>query len=235
MEPLCKGDTIALVAPAHWSQRVEETRSALEENGYHVILAPNLSSKYGQFAGTDKERADAFMEMWKDPKVKALWCIKGGYGTGKILDFLDYDYIKNHPKIFIGMSDITALHIALTQKAGLVTFLGPVAHYAFDLDEYDPSSAEGVWKEISNDLSPQIYEGGKNSITLVDGVAEGVLTGGNLALLTAHIGTPYAVDTKDKILLIEDVDEKPYRIDRMLNQLKQAGALDHVKGVILAS
>ena len=120
-EALRAGDTIALVAPAHWSDRIEETKDFLIQKGFRVRLAPNLDLRHGKFAGNDEERAQALMEMWKDPEVKALWCVRGGYGSGKILDKLDYDYIKAHPKILIGMSDITALHIALGQKSDLTT------------------------------------------------------------------------------------------------------------------
>lgn len=234
-DPINIGDTIALIAPAYWSDRVEETREALIQRGFQVRLAPNLDQRYGKLAGTDQERANAFMEMWKDPEVKVLWCIRGGYGSGRILDMLDYDYIKAHPKIFIGMSDITALHVALGQKCDLTTFLGPVAHLAFDPEKYPASTEEGVWEQILSEGKLGVYSNPMECMTIASGKGEGLLVGGNLALIAAHIGTPYQLETKGKILILEDVSEYPFRIDRMLNQLKQAGMLDKLQGLILAS
>lgn len=234
-EALQIGDTIALVAPAYWSDRVEETKRFLIERGFQVRLAPNLDLRHGKFAGNDEERAQAFMEMWSDPEVKALWCILGGYGSGRILDKLDYDYITAHPKILIGMSDITALHVVLCQKCELTTFLGPVTHWAYDPEKCLRETEEGVWEQILSEGEAGTYSNPMNCVTLVPGCGEGLLAGGNLALIAAHIGTPYQIETKGKILILEDVDERPFRVDRMLNQLKQAGILDDLQGLILAS
>lgn len=234
-EPINIGDTIALVAPAYWSDRVEETRDALIERGFQVRLASNLDRRHGKLSGNDQERAEAFMEMWKDPEVKALWCIRGGYGSGRILDRLDYDYIKGHPKVFIGMSDITALHVALGQKCDLTTFLGPVAHLTFDPEKYPRSTEEGVWEQVLPEGKLGVYSNPIECKALASGKGEGPLVGGNLALIAAHIGTPYQLEVKDKILILEDVSEYPFRIDRMLNQLKQAGMLENLQGLILAS
>lgn len=234
-EALRAGDTIALVAPAYWSDRIEETKDFLIQRGFRVRLAPNLDLRHGKFAGNDEERAQALMEMWKDPEVKALWCVRGGYGSGKILDKLDYDYIKAHPKILIGMSDITALHIALGQKSDLTTFLGPVAHWTYDPKKYLKETEEGVWEQILLEGKAGTYHNPISCKTLATGQGEGYLVGGNLALIVAHIGTPYQLETKGKILILEDVSEYPFRVDRMLNQLKQAGMLEELEGLILAS
>ncbi|MCP5504222.1 MAG: LD-carboxypeptidase [Chlamydiales bacterium] len=234
-EALQVGDTIALVAPAYWSDRIEETKDFLIQRGFRVRLAPNLNLRHGKFAGNDEERAQAFMEMWKDPEVKALWCVRGGYGSGRILDKLDYDYIKAHPKILIGMSDITALHIALGQKSDLTTFLGPVAHWTYDPEKYLQETEQGVWDQILSEGKVGTYHNPINCTTLANGIGEGCLVGGNLALIVAHIGTPYQLETKGKILILEDVSEYPFRVDRMLNQLKQAGMLKDLQGLILAS
>ncbi|MCB1109441.1 MAG: LD-carboxypeptidase [Chlamydiia bacterium] len=225
-EPLEIGDTIALVAPASWCEGFEETAEVLRERGFRVRMPSNLEERFAYFAGTDQQRADAFMEAWKDPEVKAVWCIRGGYGSGRILDLLDYEYIREHPKIFIGMSDITALHTALLQKTGLVTFLGPVASWASD--------ALDVW-EIIQQGKVGTYENAFPFQTIVGGRGEGVLVGGNLALISAHVGTEWQLETKGKLLILEDVGEKVYRLDRMLNQLKQARMLDDLAGLILAS
>ena len=234
-EAIQVGDTIALVAPAYWSDRIEETKRILIKRGYKVCLAKNLDLRHGKFAGNDDERARAFMEMWRDPEVKALWCVRGGYGSGRILEKLDYEYIKMHPKIFIGMSDITALHVALGQKCGLTTFLGPVAHLTFDPEKYPKATEEGVWEQILPQGKLGVYPNPIDCKTFASGKGEGLLVGGNLALITAHIGTPYQLETKGKILILEDVSEYPFRVDRMLNQLKQAGMLQELQGLILAS
>ena len=233
-EPLKMGDTIALVAPASWCDGFDETSTALKERGFQVKLARNFEERFGYLAGTDEERAQALMEAWKDVEVKAIWCIRGGYGSGRILDLLDYDYIREHPKIFIGMSDITALHIALMQKAGLVTFLGPVAKWTFDPIKETQLLEQGIW-DIVSESRTGVYENPLECETIVGGKGEGILVGGNLALITAHIGTQWQLDTAGKILILEDVGEKVYRIDRMLNQLKQAGMIDNLEGLILAS
>ena len=232
--PLEEGDTIALVAPASWCDGFERTKEALLERGFQVKLPLNRDERFGYFAGTDVQRAEAFMEAWKDPDVKAIWCMRGGYGSGRILDFLDYGYIRENPKIFIGMSDITALHIALTQNAGIVSFLGPVAKWTFDPELETEFIEQGIWDIIKEGKSG-IYPNPLDCQTLVGGKGEGSLVGGNLALICAHIGTKWQLDTAAKILLLEDVGEKVYRIDRMLNQMKQAGMLEDLAGVVLAS
>ena len=235
--PLEKGDTIAIVAPASWGKEKEVKRAVqeLEVKGFRVKLADNVFDQWGYFAGTDEARAQGIMDCFKDDEVKAIWCLRGGYGSGRLLDLLDYETIQKNPKIFIGMSDITALHTALNQKAHLMTYLGPNANFIFALPKGKNRAfaEENVWKAILGQMpQPQVFEGGE---ALAGGKAKGILTGGNLALIVAHIGTPWQIETKDKILLIEDVSEFTYRIDRFLCQMKQAGLLDDVAGVILSS
>jgi len=228
------GDTIALVAPASWCDGFDETSAALKKRGFQVKLPSNFEERFGYLAGTDEERAQALMEAWKAPEVKAIWCIRGGYGSGRILNLLDYDYIRDHPKIFIGMSDITALHMALMQKAGLITFLGPVAKWTFDPTKKTKILEQGIWNIISEGKTG-VYENPLACKTIVGGKGEGVLVGGNLSLISAHIGTQWQLDTAGKILILEDVGEKVYRVDRMLNQLRQTGMVDNLAGLILAS
>ncbi|NGX51281.1 MAG: putative murein peptide carboxypeptidase [Chlamydiae bacterium] len=228
--PLSRGDTIALVAPASWCEGVEETIAALEERGFHVKLASNVGKRVSNFAGSDEERALAFMECWEDPEVSAVWCLRGGYGSGRILDLLDYERFAENPKIFIGMSDITALHVALGKYSDLITFLGPVATSLVNEKELTSFAEAELWETLSSYEKEWAY--GK---TLVPGRAIGRLTGGNLSLLVSHVGTPWEVETKGKILVLEDVGEYAYRIDRSLLQLKQAGLFDEVAGVILGS
>ncbi|MCB1067892.1 MAG: LD-carboxypeptidase [Simkania sp.] len=233
--PLQAGDTIAIVAPASLSKKEGEVVAcvqSLEVKGFKVKLAGNLESQWGNFCGTDAERASGIMEAFQDEDVKAIWCLRGGYGSGRLLDQLDYDLIRQNPKIFIGMSDITALHVALNQKAELITYLGPNANFIFATDEDRSFAEKHAWKVLLGVQETLIFEGGE---TLVSGKATGELKGGNLALLAAHVGTPWQIETKGKILLLEEVNEFSYRIDRMLCQLKQAGLLDDIAGLILSS
>lgn len=233
--PLQAGDTIAIVAPASISKKEGEIAACvhmLEVKGFKVKLAENLESQWGNFCGFDAERANGIMDAFQDTQVKAIWCLRGGYGSGRILGELDYDVIRQNPKIFIGMSDITALHVALNQKANLITYLGPNANFIFATDQDHSFAEEHAWKVLLGDQETLIFEGGE---TLVSGCGKGELTGGNLALLAAHVGTPWQIETKGKILLLEEVNEFTYRIDRMLCQLKQAGLLDDLAGLILSS
>ncbi|MEX1012703.1 MAG: LD-carboxypeptidase [Waddliaceae bacterium] len=243
------GDTIAIVAPASPAKEDDEAIAAgvrlLIARGYKVRLARNVRESDGLFAGNDKKRAEMFMEAWTDPETKGIWCYRGGYGCARILDRIDYSYIKKHPKVLIGMSDITALHAAINKKTGLVTFLGPNMDHVF----VSPTTRRltynetELWNIVSNTKNDQyLYKNPSNFPlkghpiqTIRRGVAKGRLTGGTLSIITSLIGTPWEIDTKGKILLLEEVDEKPYRIDRMLSQLKQAGHLDHLAGVVLCS
>lgn len=235
--PLEIGDTIAIVALASWGKEgeVKACKKNLEIQGFKVKLAANINEQWGYFAGTDKSRAQALMDCFLDDDVKAIWCLRGGYGSGRILDLLDYEAIENRPKIFIGMSDITALHLALGQNAHLMTFLGPNANFLFAPSEGKERtfSKEHAWNALLN--KPEKTTVFKADKALSKGKAKGVLTGGNLALITAHIGTPWQIQTKGKVLLLEDVSEFTYRIDRFLCQMKQAGLLDEVAGVVLCS
>lgn len=245
------GDTIAIIAPASSPEENQDTVARgikmLMQKGYKVKLAPNLMTRYGYLAGTDEERTRALMEAWVDPEVKAIWCWRGGFGCTRILDRIDFRIIRDNPKIFIGMSDITALHAAITKETGLITFLGPNLNGVFgkDLKSDRPYNESELWRMISADYFPpggylismphNFPSRNQNVMTLSPGVARGRLVGGTLSLVASLIGTPWEVDTEGKILVLEEVEEQPYRIDRMLSQLKLAGLLDRPAGVILCS
>lgn len=243
---LQKGDLIAIVSPAFFLQEEEEAaffnmnRRAkwLQKQGYRTIFYPARIHRTGYLAGTDEERAEAMMDAWKNEEVKAIWCFRGGYGSGRILDLLDYEWIKDHPKIFIGMSDVTALHQALFQKTGLRTFLAPVLKYfnsdSCDFDEeYAFSSLEEMLQQpwvVKIALPPS------SALNVIKhGIAQGKLVGGNLTMLATACGTQWQTETEGKILLLEDVSETVYRIDRMLWQLREAGLLKRPAAVILGS
>jgi muramoyltetrapeptide carboxypeptidase len=248
---LKQGDTIAIIAPASSPEEnqdaVARVIKMLMQKGYKVKIAPNLMTRYGYLAGTDEERARALMEAWVDPEVKAIWCWRGGFGCTRILDRIDFRVIKKNPKIFIGMSDITALHAAIIKETDMVTFLGPNLNGVFGKDSKSDRfyNENEMWKLISSDYSPP---GGylismprnypprdQHVMTLSPGVARGRLAGGTLSLVASLIGTPWQVESSGKILVLEEVEEQPYRIDRMLSQLKLAGLLDRPAAVILCS
>ncbi|WP_079912075.1 LD-carboxypeptidase [Paenibacillus sp. 32352] len=229
---LLPGDTVGITAPASWGDR-EQIRAAsacLERLGLQVRLGDTLSGQHGYLAGTDDERARELNGMFADPEIKAIICARGGYGTGRIADQLDYDLIRANPKIFWGYSDITFLHTAILKKAGLVTFHGPMM---IDLEkDSDPLTVQNY----ETMLRPSVlrYTEDISSLqVLVDGEAGGQLVGGNLTLLTSTLGTPYELDTKGRLLFIEDIDEEPYRVDRMLNQLRLAGKFADAAGILI--
>jgi muramoyltetrapeptide carboxypeptidase len=240
---LKKGDLIALVFPASYVESDDDSAVLkkralwLKNKGYRSSFYPTTVTTYGYLAGTDKERAAALMDAWKNPEVKAIWCFRGGYGTPRLLDLLDYDWIKTHPKILIGMSDITALHNAIHMKTGLVTFLGPVLNYfATDNDSFDDTYALAQLEPTLTVAKPRKIDlptSGLDLKVLKPGKAQGKFVGGNLSLIAALCGTPWQLETKGKILVLEDVGEKAYRIDRLLWQLEEASLLDSPAAVIL--
>lgn len=241
--PLRPGDTIMFVAPASDldKDRMLLAKKRLLERGYRVEMRRDLFAVEGYLAGSDKRRAKELMQAFLDPEVKAIFPGTGGYGTMRILDRLDYEAIRAHPKILVGFSDITGLHLAIQRRAGLVTFHSPLPMYGLgNEDGLTPFSAEYFWKAIEDPGGdgPQSYtieirEGVPEPVCLGHGRARGRLTGGNLSLISALMGTPFAVDTRDAVLLIEDTGEAPYRIDRMLRQLQLAGKLATLHGAVL--
>ena len=238
---LLPGDTIALIEIASplrgdRTQKIETCSEALNNLGFKVHIASNFNKEVKEFVGSDAERAEALMECFLNPDIKMIWCLRGGYGTGRILSFLDFEKIKQHPKILLGMSDVTALHIALN-SLNSVTFLGPLA-----ADLFVPTKGEGSTFALDQvlDLLSSNQMMGKEwtdpSIeTIQGGKAKGQLVGGNLTLIASMIGTPWQIQTKDNILILEDVGEKPYRVDRLLFQLKNSGLLENCAGVILGA
>ncbi|MFP7169868.1 LD-carboxypeptidase [Terribacillus sp. FSL K6-0262] len=229
-----KGDTIGIAAPAGPIKREELVRGIkiVESLGVHVKLGRHVHDKYGYLAGTDAERAADLNDMFHDDEIKGIICARGGYGSGRIVELLDYEVIRQKPKVLLGYSDITYLHTAIRQRTGLITFHGPMV--ASDM-------GESGFAKLSYDLLQQFFIPQEIVYTtaisrlevIVHGKASGPLVGGNLSLVTSTLGTPDEIDTKGKLLLLEDVDEQPYRIDSMLNQLKQAGKLRQAAGVVI--
>jgi muramoyltetrapeptide carboxypeptidase len=237
---LKKGDTIGLIAPASSAKDVfiEKAVKNIENLGLNVKLGANIRAKNGYLAGTDAERLSDMHTMFADKTVSGVWCVRGGYGCSRLLEQIDYQLIRKNPKVMIGYSDITALHCALYEKAGLVTFHGSVggsefADYAIKhIQEmlFEPKLQHEIEYLLPDDKAENpIYK----TETLREGKAIGRLAGGNLSLITALAGTKYAPDFTDTITYIEDVGERPYRLDRMFTQALQACKLHKAAAIVL--
>ena len=245
------GATIAVVAPAGIVNRpkLEASMAYLQQLGFRTKTYRDIYADVHIFAGDDSARAAELMSAFEDEEVQAIFAARGGYGCIRLLNLLDFSLIANHPKIFLGYSDNTVLHAALTQKCNLVAYHGPHAS-----DFRSPNGGMSVLSEAA--LWQTLLKGGVESLvgrlsneivkaaeepnglckslrSVVPGAARGPVVGGNLALVCALLGTDFQIETADKLLFLEDVDEPPYRIDRFLQQLRLAGALDQVSGVIL--
>jgi muramoyltetrapeptide carboxypeptidase len=237
-EPLKKGDKIGLIAASGPTkqERIESSIKAMEDLGFEVVLGKSCRCCHGFLAGSDELRANDINSMFKDKSIKGIFPIRGGYGASRILDILDYNMIKKNPKVFAGYSDVTALHNVLNEKCKLITFHTPMPSTELykGVDEYTMNYLK---KNIFSDKPLGILKNPEDQEikTLVSGKAIGKLVGGNLSLVVSSMGTPYEIDTKGKILFLEDVDENPYRIDRMLLQLKQCGKFKDAAGIILGA
>ena len=236
-ERLTFGDTVGIIAPASAPpdpKAVDRAAEALEKFGFKPKLGKNVRARLGFLAGTDRERATDLMAMFADKKVKAIICLRGGYGCSRILDRLDYSVIRRNPKILSGYSDITSLHCALAKRVNLISIHAPMMNGALDGPKLPEFTRKSFFRTLM-EAKPagSICEGydKKGVLILRSGVAEGRLIGGNLSLLCAAIGTPFAPSYKGKILFFEDISEKPYKVDRMLTQLLNAGILSQVAGV----
>lgn len=234
---LNKKDVIGLISPASSPDefiRVERGVKYLESLGYRVKIGKNVGKNHGYLAGTDQERVDDIHSMFKDKTIKAIFTLRGGYGAFRLLDKIDYKVIKNNPKIFVGYSEITSLQMAFFEKAGLMTFAGPMVAVDF-YDEVSDYTNDLFWATITSNkkLGKIKYPENQKLPFLQKGIASGRLIGGNLAVFTALLGTPYFPNLTGKILMIEDIGELPYRVDRLLNQLRLAGTFKKVKGIIL--
>ena len=234
---LKRGDVIGLVSPASTPndmQKLDNGIRYLEKNGYRVKLGENVGKSNGYLAGSDQERANDINTMFKDKSVKAIFCIRGGYGASRILDKLDYKIIKNNPKIFVGYSDITALQIAFLQKTGLITFAGPMVATDFS-SEISHYTEEYFWEIITSKKKlGRIEQSDKSKMPGISkGNAYGRIIGGNISVLSALIGTEYFPDLKNRILIFEDIDEPPYKIDRILNQFRLLKVFKLLNGIVL--
>jgi muramoyltetrapeptide carboxypeptidase len=233
---LHKGSTIGLVAPASTpssEEKIEKGAAYLEQLGYRVKFGKHIRKIHGYLAGTDEERAADFNTMVRDKDVKAIFAIRGGYGTPRILRMIDYRSLRQNPKIIAGYSDITALQLAIFRKTGLVTFSGPMTGSDMWKD-FDPYTEEHFWQLLTSTKKIGVL---KNPIDeplkiLKAGKARGRLLGGNLSLIACLMGTAFLPNMRGSILFLEDVEEAPYRVDRMLAQLLNAGVLYRLAGLM---
>lgn len=229
------GDAIALVSPGSMADPAEiaEGRAVLEAQGFRAVPGANLDKELGYLAGTDEQRLDDLHAAYSDPQVRAVLCVRGGDGSTRLLDRLDYELIAANPKPLIGYSDITVLHAAILARCDLVGLHGPML--AADLATTNEASLAGLMTALTSTepLGELHNPSGTTLEVMRPGVAEGRLVGGNLSLLQTLIGTPYMYDMAGSILVIEDVDEPIYRIDRVLTQLTSAGLLQQCAGVVI--
>lgn len=236
------GDTIGVIAPGGYTddEAIARAVAKIEQLGFKARLGANLRAVHGNYAGTVAQRLDDLHTMFADPQVRALWCIRGGSGCISLVASIDYRLVRAHPKIVLGYSDITALHLAMLRHAGLVTFHGPVAGSSFS--DYANQHMLAVLMDPQPEyVIPMAPENALRALeepqfgirTAVHGQATGPLVGGNLSLIAALTGTPYAADFRKALLFIEEVNEAPYRIDRWLTQLDLALGLHKAAGVII--
>lgn len=234
-QKLSVGSRIGLIAPGSAINQEKLTRALanVRSLGMEPVLGEHIMEQNGYLAGTDAERLADLHAMFGREDIDGIWCIRGGYGCTRLLDYIDYGLVLKNPKILLGYSDITALHLAIYKETGLVTFHGPVAsspltpynEVCLSSLLYDPDTRHIEHQHVQDTEAPFRI--------LADGKAKGTLLGGNLSLLAAMAGTRWSPDFSGCIVFLEDVGEKPYLIDRMLVQLRQACNLDNAAGIVL--
>ncbi len=243
-KPLIKKSTIGLICPAGGFDDYKPVRLVteyLKQQGFNVkvgksIVVPNKSSKY--LSGTDEMRLNDLHNFWADDAIDAIFCLRGGYGSLRLLKEINYKLIQNNPKIFIGFSDITALHLAIYAKTNLITFHGPLLGIRFlntNLSPKNKTSELHMWRLLQAPKCKFSYLNRSYGSVVYPGECKGVLLGGNLTDICSMIGSGLLPDFKNSVLFLEDCNEEPYKIDRLLTQLCNAGILASVKGVLFSS
>lgn len=236
-KPLFPGARVALLAPASAVPEVklQPALDYVRSLGMEPVVYPScyFANRDGYMAATDARRAKDINDAFGDPSIDGIWCIRGGYGAHRLQPLLDMDTIRKNPKWFGGYSDITALHIFLNQICGMETY-----HCTMPSTEPNPDEFTQNWlkKALFGGLSGEFRNPeGQSVSTLVPGTASGEICGGNLSLLAASLGSPWEIDTRGKILFLEDIGEKTYRVDSMLTSLRNAGKFDDCAGIILGA
>ena len=242
-EPLKKGDNVFLFCPSSPiipEEDIEKCKKVIIDLGFNPVIGKSLYENYGGYmAGKAEIRIEDLHEAFSRKNIKGIFCVKGGYSASQLLDKIDYELIKNNPKVFVGYSDVTNLHIVFNQKCNLGTYHGPMvkSNMINDFNEYTKTSFfeameknETKYEEPENMPLSILTEGNTPSENI-----SGVLTGGNMAIIVTTLGTQYEIDTKDKILFLEDVDEEIGSLNRMLTHLKYAGKLSDCKAVVFGN
>ena len=235
-DKISAGAVIGLVSPSSAVSRetLETCVKSIKRMGFTVRLSDNICDDVGGYmAGDEKTRAQWINDMFADPEVDAILCVRGGDGGNRVVPYIDLDIVRNNPKIFVGYSDITSFHLLFNQECDLITFHGPMAASNI-MSSFDPETKLAFFSCLNaEDTYRYIPPKGFDIKTVRAGKASGQLTGGNLTVLCASIGTPYQIDTDGKILFIEEIDTHIGNMDRFVFQLKNAGLLDKVKGILL--
>ena len=231
---LKKGDTIGIISPSgpYREGQLEKALPFLEQLGLQYEFGKHCHNRWGYLAGKDEERLADIHDMFANPNIAGIICARGGYGAARITDKLDFELLDSNPKVLWGYSDITFLHTAIGQRNNLVTFHGPMLATDVAGDDFEPLSAK-MFEQLFEPTELLYDESISELFVVSGGIANGVIVGGNLSVLVNSIGTPFEIDTDNKILLIEDIGEEPYRVDCMLNQLRHAGKLEKLAGVVI--
>ena len=238
---LKKGDKIGLISPGFQitETQIEKSIKNLNIFGLQAVYSPRLLGKFGYFSGTDQERADDINDYFANPDIQGIIAVRGGYGCSRILSKLDYQIIRKNPKVIMGFSDVTAILNAINQKTSLITFHGPVSqtiyrdYNAMQFRNVIMNPKDNILIESSpDDLTQSPKNPEYNRYTINPGLVSGQLVGGNLSVVVSMIGTPCQIDCRGKILFIEELDEEPYRIDRMLTQMLESGILQQASGIM---
>ena len=242
-EPLRKGDNVFLFCPSSPivpEEDIEKCKKVIIDLGFNPVIGKSLYENYGGYmAGKSEIRIEDLHEAFSRKDIKGIFCVKGGYSASQLLDKIDYELIKNNPKVFVGYSDVTNLHIVFNQKCNLGTYHGPMvkSNMINDFNDYTKSSffkalEKQEWKyEEPENMPLSILTKGNASSDIINGA----LTGGNLAIIVTTLGTQYEIDTKGKILFLEDVDEEIGSLNRMLTHLKYAGKFSDCKAVVFGN
>jgi len=235
---LKKGNTLGLISPGGFisEKELNDSITNLDTLGFKVAYTERILARNGYLAGTDEQRAADVNEMFDRKDVAGIICARGGYGCARVLPFLNYELIKNNPKVLIGYSDVTALLYGIFKNTGLVCFHGPVGISTFNefsINFFNDVLLNPLDTMMLYNAKPEKPEEAYQTKTIRSGKAAGKLIGGNLSIVVSMIGTPYDIDTENKIIFLEEVGEEPYRIDRMLTQMIQADKLDKAAGIVL--
>lgn len=235
--PLVPGDRVALTAPASpvSPDTLDIAVHSLRSIGLDPVIMPSCRKNRGYLSGSDEQRAEDINTAFSSDEIRGIFCLRGGYGSMRILDMLDYEMIRDHPKVFAGYSDITAMHAALNEKCRFVTFHAPMP--SADYETFDSFTLRSLKNHIFRTpvCTPLHNPAGTPVRILNHGKACGQITGGNLSMTAALLGTAFSPDTRGKLIFLEDVGEPLYKLDRMLTSLALAGKFDDCSGIVLGS